>query len=234
IVNRLWQHHLGRGIVATPSDFGSRGEVPTHPELLDWLAAELIRPTPAAGVQPRAWSLKHVHKLILMSAVYRQDSRTDEARLTADRDNKLLWHKPVQRLEAEVVRDCLLALSGSLDSKMFGPGTLDEASRGRSAYFAVKRSKLIPMRVVFDAPEALVGEADRPATTIAPQALYLMNNRYVRAWAKSFARRVSAGQPSVEGSVTSAYLIALCRTPAAEEMADALSFIKTQTDVYRH
>jgi hypothetical protein len=233
MVNRLWQHHLGRGIAATPSDFGNRGEPPTHPELLDWLASEFVRPTAQASVQPRGWSLKHVHKLILMSAVYRQDSRTDETRLKADRDNKLLWHQPVQRLEAEVVRDCLLAFSGMLDPRMFGPGTLDESSRRRSVYFTVKRSKLIPMMVVFDAPEALVGVADRPATTIAPQALLMMNNRHVRAWAKSFARRVSANEPSVEKSASAAYLIALSRPPTADELGDARSFIRAQVDAYR-
>src|SRR5262249_22127771 len=156
---------------------------------------------------------KHVHKLILMSAMYRQDSRTDETRLTVDRDNKLLWHKPVQRLEAEVIRDSLLAVSGTFDPTMFGPGTLDEASRRRSLYFTVKRGRLIPLMMVLDAPEALVGVADGPATTIAPQALLMLNNRHVRAWAKSFAQRVSAGQPSVEGSVRAAYLIALSRPP---------------------
>src|SRR5262249_47991285 len=125
-VNRLWQHHLGRGIVATPSDFGSRGEPPTHPELLDWLATELIA---------RGWKLKEMHKLIMSSAVYLQSSHADEAHMNTDRDNKLFWRRPGQRLEAEVVRDNLLSLGELLDPAMFGSGTLDEASRRRSIYF---------------------------------------------------------------------------------------------------
>src|SRR5262249_20245945 len=142
IVNRLWQHHMGRGIVATPSDFGTRGEPPTHPQLLDWLASELIA---------RKWKLKEIHKLILTSATYMQESRTDDSRLRLDRENKLFWHHPGQRLEAEVIRDSLLYVSGMLDETMLGPGTLDENSRRRSIYFTVKRSKLMPMMTVFDA-----------------------------------------------------------------------------------
>ncbi len=146
IVNRLWQHHMGRGIVATPSDFGSRGERPTHPELLDYLARELIK---------NGWRLKPIHKLIMTSAVYQQGSRLDAAKAKVDHDNKLWWRFLPRRLEAEVIRDCLLAVSGQLDEKMYGPGTLDEKSQRRSIYFTVKRSKLMPMMVIFDAPEAL-------------------------------------------------------------------------------
>jgi mono/diheme cytochrome c family protein len=225
IVNRLWQHHLGRGLVATPSDFGTRGEPPTHPELLDWLASELIA---------RGWKLKEIHKLILTSAVYMQDGRTDELRLKSDRENKLVWHLPTRRLEAEAIRDGLLAVSGTLDDKMYGPGTLDESSHRRSIYFTVKRSKLIPMMVVFDAPEALVGVGDRPATTIAPQALMLMNNPQVRTWAKGLAKRVAADSKTpIEAAVRSAYAWVLSRPPTADELADAVAFVQSQTDVYR-
>src|SRR5262249_51084247 len=167
IVNRLWQHHMGRGLVATPSDFGTRGDKPTHPELLDWLASELIR---------NGWRLKPIHKLIMTSAAYAESSARDERKEAKDRDNHLFWRRPGLRLEAEAVRDSLLAIGGMLDTTMYGPGTLDEASRRRSIYFTVKRSKLIPMLQVFDAPEALVSLGERPATTIAPQALLLMNN----------------------------------------------------------
>ena len=99
IVNRLWQHHLGRGIVATPSDFGVRGERPTHPELLDYLATELIR---------NGWKLKPIHKLIVTSAVYQTASTPDEAKIKSDRDNTLFWHRPARRLDAEAIRDSLL------------------------------------------------------------------------------------------------------------------------------
>ncbi|HEV3146124.1 MAG TPA: DUF1553 domain-containing protein, partial [Gemmataceae bacterium] len=225
IVNRLWQHHMDRGIVATPSDFGTRGEPPTHPELLDWLASELIA---------RKWKLKEIHKLIVTSAVYLQDSRSDDQRLRIDRENKLFWHHPGQRLEAEIIRDSLLYVSGMLDETMLGPGTLDENSRRRSIYFTVKRSKLMPMMSVFDAPEALTGVAERPATTIAPQALLLMNNPHVRAWAKNFAKRVAPDtKTGDEAVIRSAYVTALSRPPSTEEIADDLRFLQAQTQRYQ-
>jgi mono/diheme cytochrome c family protein len=224
IVNRLWQHHLGRGIVATPSDFGTRGERPTHPELLDWLAAELIR---------HDWRLKPIHKLIMQSAVYRQTADVDEARLAVDRENRLLWHWPRRRLEAEVVRDSLLAVSGTLDLTMFGPGTLDAASRRRSIYFTVKRSQLIPAMQVFDAPDGLQGIGERPTTTVAPQALYLMNNPQAREYSRAFARRVESGAADVRAQVSAAYTIALARQPAAEESDDAVAFIERQAADYQ-
>jgi Protein of unknown function (DUF1553) len=224
IVNRLWQHHLGRGLVATPSDFGTRGEPPTHPELLDWLATQLIQ---------SGWKLKTVHKLIMTSSVYLQDSQADEARLKTDRDDRLFWRHPGKRLEAEVIRDSLLALGGALDPTMFGPGTLDEASRRRSIYFTVKRSKLIGMMVIFDAPEALVGVADRPATTIAPQALMMMNNPHVREWARGFAKRFApTPQTPDDAAVRNAYLLALSRPPTSDELTDGIAFLKGQADLY--
>ena len=224
IVNRLWQHHLGRGIVATPSDFGQRGERPTHPELLDWLAQELVT---------SGWKLKHIHKLIMTSSVYKQSSRYDEAKAKVDRDNKLCWRVPPRRLEAEIIRDSLLSVSGVLDPKMFGPGTLDESSKRRSIYFTVKRSKLIPMMTIFDAPEALSGMSERPTTTIAPQALYLLNNPQVRGYALNFAKRIAANDKvSLEAAVKSGYQIALGRPPNRDELADSVDFVNRQLRTY--
>jgi hypothetical protein len=224
IVNRMWQHHLGRGIVATPSDFGTRGERPTHPKLLDWLATELIK---------EGWRLRPIHKLIMTSAVYRQGAQVDEARAKVDRDNKLCWRWSGRRLEAEVIRDSLLAVSGQLDARMFGPGTLDEGSRRRSIYFTVKRSKLVPMMQVFDAPEALSGVADRPTTTIAPQALLLMNNPNVRGHARALARRIApAAGTSVEEAVKAGFLTALARPPTADELDDSVAFVREQLTTY--
>jgi hypothetical protein len=225
IVNRLWQHHLGRGLVATPSDFGSRGDRPTHPELLDWLASELIR---------HGWRLKPVHRLIMTSAVYRQGSQIDPSKERLDRDNRLLWRRPGRRLEAEAIRDALLAVGGVLDPKMYGPGTLDPGSRRRSVYFTVKRSKLVPMMQAFDAPEALTGVGERPTTTVAPQALLLMNNPHVRGYARGLARRVAPdGKTPVEDVVRVGYLAALARPPSAEELADAVGFVEGQAESYR-
>src|SRR5262245_13020104 len=215
---------MGRGLVATPSDFGTRGDRPTHPEVLDWLASELIR---------NGWKLKPIHKLIVLSATYAQDSGNDKAKEAKDRDNHLFWRRPSLRLEAEAIRDSLLAVGGMLDTTMYGPGTLDEASRRRSIYFTVKRSKLIPMLQVFDAPEALVSLGERPATTIAPQALLLMNNAHVRSWAQGFARRIAPVESTpIEDAVAAGYRIALTREPTRQELADSTAFLKAQLAAY--
>ena len=146
IVNRLWQHHFGRGIVATPNDFGAQGEKPTHPELLDWLANDLIT---------HGWQLKRLHKLMMTSAVYMQDAQSTPEREAIDPHNVYFWRWQPRRLEAEPIRDSMLAVSGLLDETMYGPGTLDQNTRRRSIYFTVKRSQLIPMMMVLDWPEAL-------------------------------------------------------------------------------
>jgi hypothetical protein len=232
IVNRLWQHHVGRGIVATPSDFGTQGARPTHPELLDYLAAELIA---------NDWRLKPIHRLIMQSAVYMQGAAADEARTKIDPDNSLLWRRPRVRLEAEAIRDCILAAGGILDQRMFGPGTLDENQRRRSIYFTVKRSKLIPMMMLFDAPDGLQAIGARSSTTIAPQALLLLNNRQVREAAQHFAARISApansnpantDPPSWTEEVRRAYSIALSRPPTDAELADAVQFLNEQSKLY--
>jgi mono/diheme cytochrome c family protein len=222
IVNRLWQHHMGRGIVATPSDFGVRGERPTHPELLDFLANELIR---------NGWHLKPVHKLIVTSAVYQTAATADEAKVQADRENTLFWRHPARRLDAETIRDSLLFVSGQLDDRMYGPGTLEETSRRRSIYFTMKRSRLVPMLVVFDAPDGTVGVGERPATTVAPQALLLMNNPQVRSWAVSFGKRVGEAKMP-EDAIHRAYRLALSRDATPEELAEGMAFVKGQQAAY--
>ncbi len=225
IVNRLWQHHFGQGLVATPNDFGLQGAKPTHPELLDWLATELIR---------GGWRLKHIHQLIMGSAVYQQATGADPSKLKVDPTNTLLSHRLPQRLQAEAVRDSLLFVSGVLDPQMFGPGTLDQASRRRSIYFTVKRSQLVPAMQAFDAPEPLVSQATRPTTTVAPQALLLMNSPHVRSWAAAFAKRLApVPQPSSAGAVARAYALALNRPPTPVEQADAVAFIEQQESRYR-
>jgi hypothetical protein len=218
IVNRLWQHHFGRGLVATPSDFGAQGEKPSHPDLLDWLASELVR---------GGWRLKPIHKLIMTSAVYRQSARIDPGKRERDPANALVWHVPRRRLEAEAIRDAMLAVSGKLDSRMYGAGTLDDGQTRRSIYFTQKRSRLIPMLVLFDAPDALQGLAVRASTTIAPQSLLLMNNPVIRDWSKAFAARVSARAGNdPERAVREGFRLALGREPTASERTDAESFLK--------
>ncbi|MDA1049845.1 MAG: PSD1 and planctomycete cytochrome C domain-containing protein [Planctomycetota bacterium] len=224
IVNRLWQQHLGRGIVGTPNDFGFQGERPTHPDLLDWLAGELIR---------NQWRLKPVRKLIMTSSVYMQDSNYSDASAKIDPNNLLLWRFSPRRLEAEIIRDALLAVSGLLDETQFGPGTLDEAMRRRSVYFMIKRSKLIPFLQVFDTPEPLASVGQRPSTTIAPQALIFMNNRLVREYAKAFAQRIAADDTlAIESTVRRGYLSALARQPTDDELTASTSFVEQQMASY--
>ncbi len=217
IVNRLWYQHMGRGIVATPSDFGFQGSRPSDPELLDYLARQLIE---------NGWHLKPIHKLIVTSAAYMQDSKFDKSKAAVDPENKLCWRRQNIRLEAESIRDAMLAVSGKLDPRMFGPGTLDEGDPRRSIYLTVKRSKLIRMLALFDAPSTTQSVGQRPSTTIAPQALELMNNQHIRDYAKAFAKRI-APKPDTpfEEAVKSAYRIALGRAPDAEETKDSVEFL---------
>ena len=222
-VNRLWHHHFGRGIVATPNDFGLQGERPTHPVLLDHLARQLV----AGG-----WKLKPLHRQIMLSSVYRQSSEGDEVRAAADPDNLLWWRREPRRLEAEAIRDSLLAVSGRLDTTMYGPGTLDERMRRRSVYFFIKRSKLIRGMMLFDWPEHLVSIGRRATTTIAPQALAFMNSPQGRESAAALAancRSAGSGEPWVRR----VYEAALMRAPEDRELTLGLEFLKRQSAAYR-
>ncbi len=226
MANRVWQHHFGQGLVATPNDFGVQGEPPTHPELLDWLAGELI-----AG----KWSLKALHRQIMNSSVYMQTSATHAEGTKKDPDVKLHWRRVPRRLEAEPIRDSLLAVSGLLDPKMYGPGTLDENMTRRSLYFFIKRSKLIPSMMLFDWPEHLVSIGDRATTTTAPQALWLMNSPIARKAAQQFAAALqkdplASDQPAL---VDLAFRQAFGRPASPNEIERAAQFIAHQTAVYR-
>ncbi len=221
IVNRLWQHHFGRGIVTTPSDFGAQGEKPTHPELLDYLAGELIR---------NGWKLKSLHKLMMMSQVYQEDTYTQPAQVAADPNNTLFWHRTRQRLEGEAIRDSILTVSGLIDPTMFGPGSLDTAMKRRAIYFQIKRSQLPPMLVAFDAPDTLQSLGLRSNTTVAPQSLLLMNNPLVRDAANALAKR--CGSVPNANSVRQAYLHTLDRDPTPAELQMAYTFIKAQGAKY--
>ena len=224
IVNRLWQHHFGRGIVATPNDFGVQGERPTHPELLDWLASELIQ---------NGWKLKPLHKAMMTSATYMQSTQYDAARAAIDPENTWMWRRSRRRLEAEVIRDSMLAVSGTLDEKMFGPGSLDEAQHRRSIYFTTKRSKLIPMMSLFDAPDSLQSLGLRSSTTVAPQAMALMNNTHIRECAKALAARISTNNPGPDTEVAQGYLLALGRIPEKSEIDDMAAFLLQQGESYK-
>jgi hypothetical protein len=192
--------------------------------LLDWLAADF-----AAG----GWKLKRLHRLILTSAVYLQSSAWDGERAARDPENVLHWRRVPRRLEAEAVRDGLLAVSGLLDTTMYGPGSLDPAMRRRSVYFTVKRSQLVPMMQAFDWPEHLVSIGRRPTTTVAPQALYFMNNPEVRAWAAALASQCwkSAGGER-EAAVQQLYSHVLGREASEAEVQRALDFVGRQSNLH--
>ena len=224
IVNRLWQHHIGRGIVATPNDFGVQGQRPTHPELLDWLARRLIADE---------WQLKPIHELIMTSAVYMQSAQFDEADSRADPENSWCWRRQPRRLEAEIIRDSMLAISGELDRSMFGSGTLDQGMKRRSIYFMIKRSKLIPMMQIFDFPEPLVSVGNRPSTTIAPQALLFMNNPHVRGYACSLAQQLApAADKSLAEAASQGYKVAVSREPTQVEINDTVAYLRHQIESY--
>jgi len=243
MVNRIWHYHFGRGIVATPNDFGRMGERPTHPELLDYLANEFV----SSG-----WSVKRIHKLILMSSAYRQVS--DDQNKTArekDPDNRLLWHFSRQRLEAEEIRDAMLAVSGKLNEKAGGPSVIvpidpdlvhalykpsqwavtpDKSEHNRrSVYLFAKRNLRLPFLEVFDAPDAQVSCPRRESSTHAPQALEQMNGDFSNRMADAFAARLDTEAGKDHARVIDlAYRLTAGRAPNVKEKQLALEFLKTQ------
>ena len=247
IVNRIWQHHFGRGLVATPNDFGHVGEQPSHPELLDWLATEFVR---------SGWSVKAMHRLILTSRTYQQSSAFNQpANAKIDAENRYLWKMPLQRLEGEIVRDSILAVSGSLRPKMGGSGVFPEVDsevlKGaayqrwpetkdgpdawrRSVYVTEMRSISAPILDLFDPPENIGSCARRNVTTIAPQALQLLNNRFVAGQSALFADRLrtEAGRDPTS-QVERAFLLALGRKPKPRELTESLAFITRQEEYHK-
>ncbi len=239
MVNRIWHYHFGRGIVATPSDFGLMGEPPTHPELLDWLSNEFIK---------SGWSVKHMHRLIMNSATYQQSSAYRGDAHRADPLNRLFWRFRPQRLEGEVIRDAALAVSGMLHRQMGGPGvfpplpegaptprggwdTPDDAkdAQRRSVYVFVRRNARYPMLLAFDMPDTHESCARRTVTTTAPQALLMLNNDQFLGWARGFAGRVleTNGTDWGEG-ISDAYTLAFSREPDGWEKDKALTFLDEQ------
>ena len=242
MVNRLWQHHFGRGIVATPSNFGRMGSLPSHPELLDWLATEFVA---------RGWSIKQMHRLMLTSQAYQMASSFYRpANFEKDPANVYLWRFPLSRLEAEIVRDLILSASGKLNPEAGGPPffpaipaaareetlrvgkwilTKEEPSTWRrSVYSYWKRARKAPMFEVFDQPDTMVTCERRNTTTVATQALTLMNNEFVLLQSRYFAERVKQGAPEPADQVKLAYRIALSRDPAPGELTGSLEFLEKQ------
>ena len=253
IVNRLWSQHFARGIVSTPSDFGHTGQPPSHPELLDYLASELVG-NATEGVPYRgAWELKRLHRMMLSSATYRQSSRVaNEKAVTLDPDNTLLWRQNLRRLEAEAIRDTLLATSGSLNLQMGGRGIfptippevlagqsrpgngwenkspLADQSR-RSVYIFVKRTLGVPLLESFDAASADTSTSKRNVTTVAPQALILLNSDFLEQQSAAMADRIiRQGDSDPAAQITAAYRLALGRAPTAGELQVAAAFLERE------
>jgi hypothetical protein len=238
MVNRIWMHHFGTGIVDTPDDFGVSGSSPSHPELLDWLATEFVR---------SGWSIKHMHRLILASSSWRQHSRVDaqhrEAGEKVDPENRLLWRQTMRRLEAEPLRDAFLATSGTLSTPMFGasqtvarqkdgeviiPATQDR--NRRSVYAMILRLNPESMLEVFDQPTISVNCTQRTTSTVSTQALTLLNSDGMIRAATAFADRVLAEQP--DAPIDRAVQSAFSRGPTDEERSVLGEFLAEQTKRY--
>ena len=243
MVNRIWEYHFGRGIVATPNDFGRMGERPTNPELLDYLANEFV----ASG-----WSVKHMQKLILMSNTYQQSSHADKAIAAKDPDARYLERFPRQRLEAEEIRDAMLSVSGDLNQKAGGSPVMVPIDKSlvdalykptqwqpakdpaeynrRSVYLIAKRNLELPFMQVFDAPDEQVSCPRREVSTHAPQALEMLNGDLANQQAKVFAERLSkeAGK-NHRRQVMLAYRLVAGRAPKPAELQTALQFLNAKT-----
>jgi hypothetical protein len=221
--NRLWKHHFANGIVKSLDNFGKAGQLPTHPELLDWLAVEFPR---------RGWSMKAMHRLIMNSSTYRQSSRITPDHLQHDIDNRLLSRSPLRRLDAEVLRDSLLFVSGELDDTPFGPAEKVESrtdglvtsigtEKGwrRSVYVLQRRSQTSTLLEDFDLPQMAPNCVERTVATVAPQALHLLNNKMIHRWAGAMAERLIRETGSNrDAQIRRAYELALGRPPDAAEL----------------
>ena len=236
-VNRMWQWHFGEGIVASPDDFGARGARPTHPELLDWLAVDFVE---------GGWDIKRMHRQIMLSAVYRQSSSEDPEKLAEDPSNKLLWRKSPLRLEAEVLRDSMLAASGMLNKTMFGEFDpikkaadgqyLPDESEGpvnrRSIYLAQSRTRPVGFLHAFDMPTMIADSVHKRFRSTRPtQALVLLNNPLVRKTSKALADRVLEEKGGELGAALErAYELAFSRKPTAQELEVAHSVLSSTSD----
>ena len=284
MVNRIWKHHFGEGIVRSPDDFGYQGQRPTHPELLDWLAVEFVNPpseppppslpgkgarNPSPGPSPKkggekeypphslpgkgagglgsSWSIKHMHRLMLLSTAYRQSSRATPEQaakaVTADAQNKLLHRQNVRRVEAEAIRDSMLLVSGRLDRTMEGAGILPyltehSVGRGRPAsgpldgngrrsiYLQVRRNFLNPMFVAFDYPTPFTTIGRRTVSNVPAQALTMLNNPFVLQQADLWAKRSLSSPGTAEDRVRGMYVAAFGRESTKDEVATAVDFVQ--------
>jgi hypothetical protein len=239
MINRIWQHHFGEGIVRTPSNFGKTGQPPLHPELLDWLAVEFVE---------RGWSIKGMHRLMMTSSAYQMASDDIAGNVKIDPENRYFWRMPRRRLEAEIIRDQILAVAGTLDRTAGGPAVFphidpdlfqsstmrtwpgktdeDPSTWRRSIYVFSKRSIRYPLFETFDQPDMTASCDRRNRSTIAPQALLLMNNAVVVLHAGHFAERLrkQAGN-SIDAQVELGFRLALGRSPSDFERTQSAEYI---------
>jgi hypothetical protein len=245
MVNRIWQHHFGRGIVATPNDFGATGDPPSNAELLDWLAVEFI---------DSGWSMKAMHRLMVTSSTYRQSSRVNldsplhQRALELDGGNRLLWHARRQRLEGEAIRDLALQLAGQLNKQMYGPSARPELPQGidakmawksdsraedrnrRSIYVFAKRNLRYPLLDIFDLPDLHNSCPQRSTTTTAPQALALLNGEFMLTQAQHWSGRLLSEHGSdLRSLVRAALAESFSRTASDEQLRLADEFLARQT-----
>jgi len=221
IVNRVWHHVFGGGIVATPDNFGHMGAKPTHPELLDALARRFV---------DDGWSLKRAIRMLVTSRTFRRSSVPSEAARHIDPENRLLSHMPVRRLEAEAIRDAMLAVSGQLEPKLFGP-SIDGKTPRRSVYIEVRRNDLNPLMTTFDAPFPFSTTGRRTQTNLPAQSLALLNDPFVVGLADAWAARVLATAGAADGSdrVAWMYKTALGRPPSPRELERTLEFLESRS-----
>jgi hypothetical protein len=241
MVNRIWKHHFGRGIVGTPDNFGETGDRPSHPELLDWLAADFME---------SGWSVKELQRRIVLSSAYRMDSAVSEQAKQVDPLNVLLSHMPVQRLGAEAIRDSILAVAGTLDRRIGGPsvppyisehqdgrgkpesGPLDSDGR-RSIYIGVRRNFLPPLFLAFDYPSPVSTIGRRGVSAVPSQALILLNNEFVNQQAARWAERILSQIPSPDARIEEMFERAYGRLPDPNEKDAVVEFLATQSQSYR-
>jgi hypothetical protein len=227
MVNRIWYHHFGTGLVKSLENFGIKGDRPSHPKLLDWLAVQFVR---------QKWSVKQLHRLMMTSRTYRQSSRISSQQRDLDPQNRMLSRMPLRRMNAEALRDSLLALAGKLDRSGGGPPdtinvdrnglvSVNATAKGnwrRSVYLQYRRTEVPSMMATFDYPEMGPNCLSRNVSTVSLQPLMLMNNRHVRELARAFAERVvnlasPEGHLNSEKAVQAIYRLAISRNPTAEE-----------------
>jgi hypothetical protein len=220
IVNRIWQHHFGRGLVGTPDNFGKLGEPPSHPELLDYLTMRFME---------SGWSIKSLHREIMLAATYQLSSDRDEANMQRDADNRYLWRMNRRRLDVEAWRDALLATSGRLDRKLQGPSTnlADAGNNRRTVYAFISRHELDNTLRLFDFPDANITASTRAETTVPQQQLFVLNSPFMIEQSKAFAARIQkeAG-PNVDDQIRLGYALAFGRPVNDRELQLGLGYLQ--------